>query len=54
MTHAAFGRFYADGEVIACQGEVGDCLYVVQDGEVEIVVERDGERVTVTAVLGER
>lgn len=58
MTHAAFGRFYADGEVIACQGEVGDCLYVVQDGEVEIVVERGGNEVVLRSagrneVLGE-
>jgi len=58
VTHAAFGRFYADGEVIACQGEVGDCLYVVQDGEVEIVVERDGNEVVLRSagrneVLGE-
>jgi len=58
VTHAAFGRFYADGEVIAAQGEVGDCMYVVQDGEVEIVVERDGTEVVLRSagrneVLGE-
>ncbi|HSM18096.1 MAG TPA: cyclic nucleotide-binding domain-containing protein [Gemmatimonadales bacterium] len=58
MRQAAFGRFYADGELIACQGEVGDCLYVVQDGEVEIVVEHAGTEVVLRTagrneVLGE-
>jgi CRP-like cAMP-binding protein len=36
------GRRYADGEVIVRQGEAGDCLYVIEDGSVEFVVERDG------------
>lgn len=38
MTKAAFGRFYRDGEIIACEGEEGDCMFVVQDGEVDILV----------------
>jgi CRP-like cAMP-binding protein len=42
MSEAALGRFYADGEIIARQGDVGDCMYVVQDGEVEIVLQEDG------------
>lgn len=46
MSEAALGRFYIDGEVVARQGEVGECLYVVQDGEVEIVRE-DGDAAVV-------
>jgi CRP-like cAMP-binding protein len=42
MSVAAFGRWYADGEIVARQGDVGDCMFVVQDGEVEIVLEEDG------------
>ena len=45
MSEAALGRFYADGEIIARQGEVGDCMYVVQDGEVEIVREEGATEV---------
>ncbi len=47
MSEAALGRFYEDGEVIVRQGEVGDCMYVVQDGVVEIVREADGHEIQV-------
>lgn len=58
MSQAALGRFYADGEVVVRQGDVGDSMYVVQDGEVEIVVEEDGTEVVLrhagrNEVLGE-
>jgi len=58
MSDAALGRFYADGEIIARQGETGDCLFVVQDGTVEIVmIDGDTEVVLRTAgrneLLGE-
>ena len=39
------GRVYQDGEVIVRQGEVGDCMYVIQEGQVEVVVEKAGEEV---------
>ena len=45
MSEAALGRFYADGEVVARQGDVGDCMFMVQDGEVEIVLEEHGTEV---------
>jgi CRP-like cAMP-binding protein len=41
----ALGRVYQDGEAIVRQGEVGDCMYVIQEGQVEVVVEKDGEEV---------
>ncbi|MEO5919066.1 MAG: cyclic nucleotide-binding domain-containing protein [Candidatus Limnocylindrales bacterium] len=58
MSKAAFGRFYADGEIVARQGDDGDCMYVVQDGEVDIVYEEDGLEVYLRSagrneVLGE-
>lgn len=31
------GRAYSDGEVIVREGELGDCMYVVQAGRVEVV-----------------
>jgi CRP/FNR family transcriptional regulator, cyclic AMP receptor protein len=39
---ARLGREYANHEVIVRQGEPGDCMYVVQSGEVEAVAEKDG------------
>lgn len=48
----ALGREYADGEFIIRQGEVGDKMYVIQSGEVDVLVERDGAE-TVIATLGQ-
>jgi CRP-like cAMP-binding protein len=42
---------YEDGEIIVRQGDVGDCLYVVQEGEVEVVSEHHGKQ-TLLRVLG--
>lgn len=58
MSVAALGRFYEDGEVIVHQGDDGDCMFVVQDGEVEIVREEGGQEIHVGSagrneVLGE-
>ena len=36
MVHGAMGKFYRDGEVIIRQGELGDSMYVVQSGKVEV------------------
>ena len=47
------GKIYQDGEVIVRQGEVGDCMYVIQEGQVEVVTDEDGTEVRL-AVLGER
>jgi CRP/FNR family cyclic AMP-dependent transcriptional regulator len=46
----ALGKVYQDGEAIVRQGEVGDCMYVIQEGQVEVMVEKDG-RETRLAVL---
>jgi CRP-like cAMP-binding protein len=37
------GKIYQNGEVIVRQGEIGDCLYVIQEGQVEVLLEKDGE-----------
>jgi len=39
---ANLGKEYKDGEVIVRQGEMGDCMFVIQEGEVEAVAEADG------------
>jgi CRP-like cAMP-binding protein len=39
------GKVYQDGEAIVRQGEVGDCMYVIQEGQVEVVAEKDDKEV---------
>lgn len=46
-----FGRLYKDGEVICRQGELGDCMFVVQHGEVELM-RRDGSKEFCLATIG--
>jgi flavin-dependent dehydrogenase len=41
----ALGSFYEDGEAIVRQGEEGDCMYVIQDGRADVIVERAGREV---------
>jgi CRP-like cAMP-binding protein len=45
------GKQYKDGEVIVRQGELGDCMYVIQEGQVE-VIQRHGDKEFCLAVLG--
>ncbi len=40
MRDNLLGKLYADGDVIARQGEAGDCMYVVQRGQVKIILQR--------------
>jgi CRP/FNR family cyclic AMP-dependent transcriptional regulator len=51
-TAGALGRVYDDGEVILRQGEKGDCMFVIQEGEVEVIRE-DGGKETRLAVRGQ-
>jgi CRP-like cAMP-binding protein len=51
-TTGALGKVYQEGEVIVRQGEVGDCMYVIQEGQVEVVLEKDSGEVRL-AVRGE-
>lgn len=52
MARSALGKWYEDGDAIVSQGEVGDSMYVVEQGEVE-VVHGSGEDGVRLAVLGE-
>ncbi len=42
---ARLGKKYTKGDVIFRQGETGDCMYVIQKGEVEAIAEADGREV---------
>jgi len=38
----ALGRLYEDGEIVVREGEVGDCMYVIEEGQVQVSVQRNG------------
>ncbi len=40
---ARLGKKYQEGEVIFRQGDTGDCMFVIQEGEVEALAESDGK-----------
>jgi CRP-like cAMP-binding protein len=42
MDEGGLGRVYKDGEIIVCQGDVGDSMFVIQEGQVEVLNESDG------------
>jgi CRP-like cAMP-binding protein len=52
MESGALGKVYEDGQILIRQGEVGDCMYVIQKGQVAVFREKDGQEVGL-AVLGE-
>ena len=41
MEQGALGKLYEDGEVIIRQNEVGSCMYVIQEGRAEIILENE-------------
>ncbi|MBM3881746.1 MAG: cyclic nucleotide-binding domain-containing protein [Verrucomicrobia bacterium] len=51
MSAGSLGKTYRPGEVIVHQGDTGDCMYVVQDGQVEVVQEQGSGPVRL-AVIG--
>ncbi len=51
MEPGTLGKVYSDGETIVRQGEVGDCMYVIQAGQVE-VLQRKGDKEICVCVLG--
>jgi len=45
MSKGTLGRIYRDGEIIVRQGDHGDCLFVIQEGQVEILLEQEGKQI---------
>jgi CRP-like cAMP-binding protein len=45
MAKGTLGNVFHDGDVIIRQGDVGDCMYVIQDGEVEVILESEGQEI---------
>jgi CRP-like cAMP-binding protein len=52
MKAGALGKEYKDGEIIVRQGDVGECMYVIQTGKVEVYQET-GDKEVRLAILDE-
>ena len=44
MATGALGKVYKDGEEIICEGEEGNCMFVIQEGEVEVIIAGDEDQ----------
>ena len=44
MDRGALGKDFHDGEIIVRQGDVGDSMFVIQQGQIEVLKETDGEQ----------
>jgi CRP/FNR family cyclic AMP-dependent transcriptional regulator len=42
MADSALGRVYADGEIVVQQGEIGDCMFTIQEGRLEVLAFQEG------------
>ena len=47
MSSGALGKVFEDGEVVMRQGEIGECMFVIQEGKVGVYLERDGAEILV-------
>ena len=45
MNLGSLGKIYQHGETVVRQGELGDCMYVIQDGQVEVVSNMGGQEI---------
>lgn len=52
MISGGLGRVYRDGDTIIRQGDVGSSMYVIQEGQVEVICLHNGKAVRL-AVLGQ-
>jgi len=51
MEKGDLGKIYRSGEIIIRQGEPGECMYVIQEGKVEVLYEKEDDEIKL-AVLG--
>ncbi|MFQ5813337.1 MAG: cyclic nucleotide-binding domain-containing protein [Anaerolineae bacterium] len=45
MDSGALGKVYQPGDILIRQGEVGECMFVIQEGQVALMQEHGGEEV---------
>ena len=47
MEPGTLGKEYADREIICCEGEQGDCMFVIQSGRAQALRQQNGTEVVV-------
>lgn len=47
MESGSLGKIFKDGEIIFSQGEEGNCMYVIQKGEVEVLIKGEKEEMPI-------
>ena len=52
MRTGDLGRLFQDGDIIIRQGEIGKCMYVIQEGQVEVFIQ-NGDKEVQLAILNE-
>ncbi len=45
MALGELGKTYEDGQIIIHQGDEGNCMYVIQEGQVEIILENEDQEI---------
>ena len=45
MSVGDLGKAFNDGEIIISEGDVGDCMYVIQAGRAEVFIRRGGDEI---------
>lgn len=53
MVQGALGKEFQDGEIIVRQGDVGDSMFVIQEGQVEVLIIDDDGSETLLRVAKE-
>ena len=51
MKDSNLGKMYRDGEVVVRQGELGDCMFAIQEGQFAVLKEHEGRPPVRVAVL---
>ena len=51
MEDSSLGKLYRDGEVVVRQGETGDCMFAIQEGQFAVLKEHEGRPPVRVAVL---
>lgn len=53
MASGELGKVYHDGEVIICEGDEGSCMFVIQEGKVEVLIAGEDDREIRLGIRGE-
>ena len=53
MASGELGKVYHDGEVIICEGDEGNCMFVIQEGKVEVLIAGENDKEIRLGIRGE-